>query len=224
MSVWDHLRRTCEPPSELIEVPEDARRVFNQAMGAWIAGDAHGFWLEPETGDGHCNPEQFTITIAQRLSALSEAYNAADTGSPIEDQMLGALLWLYMDWAEFPKIDFINGPADHKKQFGDTEHLEFWITPQAEIGGYKADFLVWFKLKNKVGGLAIECDGHAFHEKTKEQASRDKARDRAFITAGFPALRFSGSDIFRDPLNCLEQIKLALDPVLDRVSKEGGLY
>lgn len=47
--------------------------------------------------------------------------------------------------------------------------------------------------------IVIECDGHDFHEKTKEQASRDKRRDREFQTAGFIVLRYSGSDIVNDP-------------------------
>ena len=31
----------------------------------------------------------------------------------------------------------------------------------------------------------MECDGHDFHERTKEQASSDKKRDRSLQAAGF---------------------------------------
>lgn len=45
--------------------------------------------------------------------------------------------------------------------------------------------------------LAVECDGHDFHEKTKEQARRDKSRDRILISHGIHTIRFTGSEIFR---------------------------
>ena len=44
----------------------------------------------------------------------------------------------------------------------------------------------------------IECDGHDFHEKTKEQATYDKRRERFLMTTGRKVLRFSGTEIFND--------------------------
>lgn len=223
MESWDYLRRSCSPPESDVEIPPEARRVFNQAMGAWIAEGAHGFWLEPKS-EGHSNPKHFVCDIAGRLSALSAIYDPIPTQSPIEDQLLGALLWLNIDWAGFPKPDFLGGPDDHCENFGASEYLSFWITPQAKVGTYKADFLLWFHMGRHIGGIAVECDGHAFHEKNKEQASRDKARDRTFLKAGFPVMRFSGSDIFKDPLACAADVREALAPILDRVSRDGGLF
>lgn len=54
--------------------------------------------------------------------------------------------------------------------------------------------------------VAVECDGHDFHEKTKEQAIRDKKRDRDFIAAGVPVLHFTGREIWRDPSRCVGEI------------------
>jgi very-short-patch-repair endonuclease len=50
--------------------------------------------------------------------------------------------------------------------------------------------------------VVIECDGHDFHERTKEQAARDRKRDRAVQSAGHIMLRYTGSEIYRDPLGC----------------------
>jgi very-short-patch-repair endonuclease len=36
--------------------------------------------------------------------------------------------------------------------------------------------------------VIIECDGHDFHERTKEQAARDRGRDRAAQAAGYMML------------------------------------
>ena len=54
--------------------------------------------------------------------------------------------------------------------------------------------------------LFIECDGHDFHEKTKEQVARDKKRDRKFVAAGLTIIRFSGSEIWANPLKCTWEV------------------
>ena len=50
--------------------------------------------------------------------------------------------------------------------------------------------------------LAVECDGHDFHERTKEQAARDRSRDRELQDAGVTIYRFTGSEIHNDPIGC----------------------
>lgn len=54
--------------------------------------------------------------------------------------------------------------------------------------------------------VVIEIDGHDFHERTKEQASHDKARDRAMTKAGWHVLRFTGSDIYKDADACVLEV------------------
>jgi very-short-patch-repair endonuclease len=54
--------------------------------------------------------------------------------------------------------------------------------------------------------IAIEVDGHDFHERTKEQAQRDKARDRALQILGWKPLRFTGSEVFRDAATCAGEV------------------
>jgi very-short-patch-repair endonuclease len=69
---------------------------------------------------------------------------------------------------------------------------------------YSIDFVVQ-KPDGKMK-LAIELDGHDFHEKTKEQATRDRRRERAIIRHGFTILRFTGSEIFRNSRKCVEEV------------------
>lgn len=66
---------------------------------------------------------------------------------------------------------------------------------QWNIAGYRVDFFVTHGDKR----IVIECDGHEFHEKTKEQASSDKRKDRELQKLGFIILRYSGSDIVNNP-------------------------
>lgn len=77
--------------------------------------------------------------------------------------------------------------------------------PQEQIGEYQVDFLVKI-FDNPDKKYVIECDGHDFHEKTKEQAKYDKQRERFLVANGYNVLRFSGSEIIGD----FEKIKLEL--------------
>lgn len=54
--------------------------------------------------------------------------------------------------------------------------------------------------------LVIECDGHNFHEKTKEQVIRNNERDYDLQLAGYKVLHFSGSQIYESPLSCANDI------------------
>lgn len=69
------------------------------------------------------------------------------------------------------------------------------ILPQERIGKYRVDVL-FVRGERK---LVVECDGHDFHERTKEQAATDKARDRALLAMGFAVMRFTGSEIWANP-------------------------
>lgn len=81
------------------------------------------------------------------------------------------------------------------------------FSPQVVVGNYRVDFLFAIPmLRNRVTLLAVECDGHDFHEKTKEQAARDKARDRDLTELGIRVIRFTGSEIWRDPVRCAADV------------------
>lgn len=53
--------------------------------------------------------------------------------------------------------------------------------------------------------VAIELDGHEFHERTKQQATRDKSRDRKLVELGWKVLRFTGSEVWKDPMLCADE-------------------
>jgi hypothetical protein len=45
--------------------------------------------------------------------------------------------------------------------------------------------------------VAVETDGHAFHERTVDQASNDRRRDRILQRFRIPVFRFTGTDVVR---------------------------
>jgi len=79
------------------------------------------------------------------------------------------------------------------------------IVPQYPWNGYRIDFA--FVMPDFKNGLTfVECDGHQFHERTPDQAARDRSKDRKAQEAGIPILRFTGREIYRDPVACVDQI------------------
>jgi len=71
----------------------------------------------------------------------------------------------------------------------------------AKIGTYKIDFV----LQASYGAIAIECDGHDWHDRTKQQAAYDRARDRWMNQNNMRTLRFTGSEIYHYPHRCAQE-------------------
>lgn len=83
-----------------------------------------------------------------------------------------------------------------------------YIEPQSKTGPYLLDFGIAFCGHHCLAPtlLAIECDGHEFHEKTKEQAAHDKQRDRYLTSHGWHIMRFSGSEIHHRAAECAAEV------------------
>ena len=97
--------------------------------------------------------------------------------------------------------------------------FEIDVKRQVEIGNYRVDFLVhhW----DSDTWIVVECDGHDFHEKTKEQAAYDKERDRYFTVNGYIVLRYTGSQICSNPMDMYEDVgKIILER--RRKTRESG--
>lgn len=90
--------------------------------------------------------------------------------------------------------------------------LDVHLTPhepiQTDVGSYAVDFLIVPKDHTlQTVKIAIELDGHEFHEKTKDQVRKDKVRERAIVQQGVTVLRFSGSEVVRNGRGCVEEVE-----------------
>jgi very-short-patch-repair endonuclease len=87
---------------------------------------------------------------------------------------------------------------------------EFFFKPQyiieCEDKKYRVDFFIKTRIAEKQINFVIECDGHDFHEKTKEQAKKDKQRERDLMKAGNVVIRFTGSEIVKNPIGCAREV------------------
>jgi very-short-patch-repair endonuclease len=125
------------------------------------------------------------------------------TESPIEAALIDALL-AEVDQYEIHTLD---APGDLVNAI--TPRLHLSIFPQDRVGAHRVDFLIrcsTFTAPIRSAAVAVECDGHDFHERTREQAARDKRRDRALQAAGFHVARFTGSEIHRDARDVARQV------------------
>ena len=87
--------------------------------------------------------------------------------------------------------------------------IEIGFRFQPTVGKYIVDFLATASFSDTM--VVIECDGHDFHEKTKEQAKHDKERDRWLTSQGYKILRYTGSEIYND----FDKIEKELSKLLD---------
>nr|WP_320000073.1 DUF559 domain-containing protein [uncultured Draconibacterium sp.] len=70
--------------------------------------------------------------------------------------------------------------------------------------GITVDLLFW-KLSDEKFKLVVECDGFKWH-KSKEYFTNDRKRDRLLKSNGYDVIRFSGSEIYNDPVNVAVEI------------------
>jgi len=134
----------------------------------------------------------FCDSIELHIKKSVEIVEKCET--PIEKLLAMALFT--MKYLQFPRFYF---KIDIKPQ----EPLECKsLYDKDSTEKYRVDFLLLVEINNKEFKYVIECDGHDFHEKTKEQALKDKKRDRTLMFNDYQVMRFTGSEIWADPAFC----------------------
>lgn len=85
--------------------------------------------------------------------------------------------------------------------------IETQKTIECNGNTYRADFLAIVRYWDDTKAFVIECDGHEFHQKTKEQVERDNQRTRDLQLAGYEVIRFSGTEVYHRAHKCALEIK-----------------
>lgn len=85
---------------------------------------------------------------------------------------------------------------------------------------YRLDFMLDLYSEKEEHKFAIECDGHNYHEKTKEQAANDRSRERALMREGFTVIRFTGSELHNKPFKCMEEMADVVEKTVKSHSTE----
>jgi very-short-patch-repair endonuclease len=128
-----------------------------------------------------------------------------ETESPIEAMFLSAV------FEEGAFDDVVFWERGLHKHFG-SAITRTEMAAQLQLESYRCDFAIWHNHRNGTATrIIVECDGHDFHDRTKEQAQRDKSRDRALTARGWRVLRFTGSELYRNAESCVAEIVLIIE-------------
>lgn len=129
----------------------------------------------------------------------------AGSESPIETKFGHALATLWEEEIGGPLHIMVGrGPKDVIPQ-------GLTIIQQSRAFSYRLDFKIYVKTPDgEFASVVVECDGHDFHERTKEQAKHDRSRDRELSLIGLRVLRFTGSEIHADAFGCARETLIHL--------------
>jgi hypothetical protein len=138
--------------------------------------------------------------------------------SPIEQILLTALLWeKYLPERKPAEI------WDSTSGLGRPQ-AEVVIAPQYQTRNHRIDLALFINIfANEEIKIAVECDGHDFHEKTPDQAARDKERNGDLQIVGWRLLRFTGRQIRREPKRCAARVAELAKNEIDAQLKRRGL-
>jgi very-short-patch-repair endonuclease len=185
------IRAKWSKHADLIMATSDAMEKYNTLAGrldllAQVYGDQLGLPAHSLQGDIAARLDWYKKRLVVEFErTVKRDLNTHKVVSPIEQIFL-------LEW-RFLKAD---------------ERYGVKIQPQRKLNiegvDYTIDFLV--QSADKRLKLGIELDGHEFHERTKEQAARDKARERKIVRQGYTILRFTGSEVFRNPRKCVNEV------------------
>lgn len=127
--------------------------------------------------------------------------------SPIELQLGAALLAIDAMNPAGASLGLTLAGSDEIESYNESACL---LIPQYPWEGYRIDFALRVP-QYRFQRIFIECDGHNFHERTKEQAAKDRGKDRLIQGSGIPILRFTGAEIHATPAGCAAQVYQFLD-------------
>jgi len=129
-----------------------------------------------------------------------------DCESPIELLLGIAMLeqfnrleWLPVGTKHIP-IEDINSHFDD-----DFFQQKLRLFPQVIVGPFRVDFVAVKRDRDRNKMICLECDGHEFHKRTKDEAEKEAFRDRYITSRGLQVVRFTGREIWRDALGCADQ-------------------
>jgi very-short-patch-repair endonuclease len=129
-------------------------------------------------------------STARHFGVFLRSYGriCAHTESPIE-----AVFWSW--WQALTWED------DHLGGANPGLILETQVSVTTADGSmFRLDFVVQGKK------IAIELDGHDFHERTPEQVAHRNLRDRKLQADGWLVFHISGSELFRQPLARVKEV------------------
>ena len=121
--------------------------------------------------------------------------------SPIEEVMYLALVNLFQYFSIFQARYFVEITTQRVIETGSRTYRTDISVEVHDLKTLNLDTDQY-----RVFKFAVECDGHEFHEKTKEQVRNDRKRERFLMKNGYTVIRFAGSEIYDDAQKCALEV------------------
>jgi hypothetical protein len=155
---------------------------------AELVGQIFGFQLGLPGYSLPCDVEKRISWFKERIARgyeteLRAEINLYSVRSPVEAVFLAEWRYLHVD---------------------DRYRLTLLPHQEVEVDGHK--YTIDFAIHGKGVRIAIEVDGHLFHEKTKVQATKDRRRERAIQKVGYFVVRFTGSEVISNSRKCVQEV------------------
>lgn len=127
------------------------------------------------------------------------------------------MLFNYSIWFNATPTEYKDSYSKFYFSFSNYYILKSANDMNIRFNGYIPDFII------EIGSytFAIEIDGHKYHEKTKEQARADKEKDRMYLKNKIIPIRFTGSEVYHDPVKC---VKDTLEIVFTYILNAASLF
>lgn len=185
-------------------------------------------WLAPK-------PEIWNIDLVQKHAALAGDWLAVKMREALIEEVRVAIQETPIH-SPIEAVFYAWWEAVDQLQAGHGDVLDgLRLSPQVSVslaGGFRCrpDFIVhqadletWSQAHDlgvQYQDIAIELDGHDFHERTKEQVIERNQRDRALHDAGWRVFHFSGSELVKDPERCVREVWDVAEDALWRMRRE----
>lgn len=161
---------------------------------------------------GECGNYLSTVFIGWACCHMKEwAELGREIQSPMEQ--LFYVEWLCYKFHHDSRISEFHLEPQYSDSSTDGFIVDFYVDLIDEVLGwkemspkFKAGKAIEIITSVKYPKIAIEIDGHMFHEKTKEQVTRDKKRERKLISNDWKIVRFSGSEVYNQCSKCVDEM------------------
>jgi len=153
-----------------------------------------------------CNRERFPLILASYAKATFYPIRERDQAMYLTKQILPVVtdpVFITVANNLERVLELVESPMEQRLAVY-LANAGIEVNAQHEIQFEKKTYRLDFAVESMK--IAIEVDGHDFHERTKDQAQRDKSRDRALQILGWRTLRFTGSEVFRDAAACAGEV------------------
>jgi hypothetical protein len=163
-------------------------------------------FLNAQTMVSIMSGEWYGKRVRERLAINGETH----VESPLEAMFVA--WWSACDWFKTPRQLLLHAQRQVRAE-DSVYRLDFVIEPDMEFLDRANNMgLSWTP-------IAVELDGHAFHEKTQEQVTRRNKRDRDLQHAGWRVFHLSYDEMNRDGFDPVAEIFIAATAQLKQLNQ-----